>query len=123
MEFKKGQMYKSKFSNLILKVLEPYSECGKDYFEGEIVHAIGSKSGFKTLEIGYIGKCWKKSNYELVEELKIGQKVEWTIGNVKSEGAVLECKGEFTEVMTHYIGGVRSNREVEVLTELLIKID
>lgn len=55
--------------------------------------------------------------------LEIGQKVKWTVGNVESEGVVFECKGEFTEVMTHYIGGVRSNREIEVLTELLIKID
>lgn len=58
-----------------------------------------------------------------VSILEIGQKVEWTVGKVKSQGAVLECRGELTEIMTHYIGGVRSNREVEVLTELLTKVN
>lgn len=54
--------------------------------------------------------------------LEIGQKVKWTMGNVESIGVVLEEKGEFTTVITHYIGGKRSNIQIDVVTELLIKI-
>lgn len=58
-----------------------------------------------------------------MENLLIGQKVKWTVGIVESQGVVLEDKGEFTDVITHFIGGIRSNVKIEVLTELLIKVD
>lgn len=57
-----------------------------------------------------------------METLEIGQKVKWTVGIVESVGVVYEDKGEMVTVITHYIGGIRSNREVEVLKSLLIKI-
>jgi hypothetical protein len=56
-------------------------------------------------------------------KIEIGQKVKWTVGNVESQGVVLEDKGEYTDVITHFIGGARSNMQVEVLTELLIKVN
>lgn len=57
-----------------------------------------------------------------MESLEIGQKVKWTVGAVESIGVALEDKGEMVTVITHYIGGARSNREIEVLKSLLIKI-
>lgn len=53
---------------------------------------------------------------------EIGQKVEWTVGNVKSSGVVLEQKGEVTEVVSHYIGGRPSVQNLEVQTILLTKV-
>lgn len=115
----KGKLYKSTYSNLIVRATgNPGLKV--EMFEGEVIESNYRKIGAidPSLEL-----CFVTEVEEEVEELEIGQKVEWTVGSVKSEGAVLECKGEFTEVMTHYIGRVRSNREIEVLTELLIKID
>ena len=56
-------------------------------------------------------------------DLETGQRVEWTVGNIKSKGVVLECKGEFTDVVTHFIGGTPSVQEIEVSTEILIKVN
>jgi len=36
--------------------------------------------------------------------LEVGQKVKWITGNVECKGVVLECKGELTDVVVHYIG-------------------
>ena len=64
----------------------------------------------------------EKEEEKILENFEIGQKVEWTVGIVKSIGVALEDKDEVVTVITHYIGGVRSNREVEVLKSLLTKI-
>lgn len=59
-----------------------------------------------------------------MEDFKIGQKVEWTTGNILSIGCVLEeTEKDFILVVTHSIGGRRDIRELIVEKKLLTKIN
>jgi len=55
--------------------------------------------------------------------LEVGQKVKWVSGNVECKGVVLECKGELTDVVVHYIGTRFSGTTLEILTSVLIKVN
>lgn len=56
-------------------------------------------------------------------DLQIGEKVTWTVGRVVSKGCYLEdTKNGMSTVITHFIGGVPCNREVEVVKSIL-KLD
>ena len=53
---------------------------------------------------------------------EIGAKVEWKVGEVYSQGVVLEDTGEGDiTIITHLVAGRIDNREVQVVREIVKK--
>ena len=53
-------------------------------------------------------------------ELRVGEKVTWTVGKIVSRGCFLERMDDGTcIIITHFVGGMPCNRECRVIESIL----